>query len=104
MIEGMELNHKISEYLRQIGRKGGLKSRRTLTPRTAREMVQVREARRVFKKFKVSCFWSIDPSRVIRASDIPWLIDTLRRHGDRAAWTAARALEKYSPKEDDATH
>ena len=35
-------------FLAAIGRRGGIKSRRTLDPETARAMVQVREARRAF--------------------------------------------------------
>lgn len=104
MIIEMINNKHVTEYLRQIGKKGGLKSRRNLSSETARLMVQLREARRVFKRFKVSCFWSTDPATVIRSSDIPWLIDTLKRNGDRRALIAAQALENYAKGESDATN
>ena len=37
------------QYLAEIGRRGGMKSRRVLDPETARRMVQIRETRRVAK-------------------------------------------------------
>jgi len=36
----------INKYLASIGRRGGLKSRRSLDPATARRMVRIRELRR----------------------------------------------------------
>ena len=80
------------EYLRQIGRRGGLKSRRVLDARTARDMVRVREARRAFRRFRTMCFWSYRPDLVIGLGDVPWVGDQLRRHGNRAAWQAAARL------------
>ena len=40
----------LSRYLAEIGRRGGIKSRRVLEPETARQMVRVREARRAIKR------------------------------------------------------
>ena len=40
----------VSRYLAEIGRRGGIRSRRVLTPETARRMVQIREARRIAKR------------------------------------------------------
>ena len=40
----------VNRYLAEIGRRGGIKSRRVLEPATARRMVQIREARRVAKR------------------------------------------------------
>lgn len=75
----------------EIGSRGGKKSRRVLPPETARGMVRVREARRAFGRFQVSCFWSFDPAKKITEKDIPWVAERLRRSGGRAAWeTAAR--------------
>ena len=37
----------VRAYLAKIGRRGGIKSRRTLEPDVARRMVEIREARRV---------------------------------------------------------
>lgn len=82
----------IRRYLSDIGRRGGAKSRRSLSPQTAKEMVRLREARRAFRKFKTSCFWSYDPSRPITASDIPWLVEQLKKAGDRRAWETAVRL------------
>ena len=76
----------IRKYLAEIGRRGGLKSRRTLDSETARTMVRVREARRAFRGFHGSCFWSYRPDLTITREDVPWVAEQLMRHGNRAAW------------------
>jgi hypothetical protein len=80
------------EYLRQIGRRGGLKSRRILDAKTARDMVRVREARRAFRRFRTSCFWSYRPDLTITLGDLPWVVEQLRKHGNREAWQVAARL------------
>lgn len=81
----------VTKYLARIGRRGGLKSRRTLDPETARAMVRVREARRAFRRFYAECFWSYRPDLVIGREDVAWVADQLMRHGAREAWlTGAR--------------
>ena len=40
------MHKKIKEYLQEIGRRGGKKSRRTLTSEQAKEMVRIREAKK----------------------------------------------------------
>ena len=40
----------VNRYLAEIGRRGGIKSRRVLEPATARRMVQIREARRIAQR------------------------------------------------------
>ncbi|MBI4348389.1 MAG: hypothetical protein HY553_16220 [Elusimicrobia bacterium] len=75
-----------------MGRRGGAKSRRALSAAQARDMVRIREARKAYRRFRVSCFWSFDPARKIQAADIPWIVETLQRHGGRAAWEAAERL------------
>lgn len=40
----------LREYLAEIGRRGGIKSRRVLEPETARRMVAIREARRAVRR------------------------------------------------------
>jgi hypothetical protein len=82
----------VRSYLAEIGRRGGKKSRRALDPDTARNMVRVREARRAYRRFHASCFWSFDPDYRIGPSDVPWVVEQLRRHGGRAAWDVARKL------------
>jgi hypothetical protein len=42
----MKKNKAVTAYLSEIGRIGGQKSRRTLTPEQAREMVRAREAKK----------------------------------------------------------
>ena len=81
----------IRKYLAEIGRRGGLKSRRNLDPETARAMVHVREARRAFRRFYADCFWSYRPDLVIGRDDVAWVAEQLMRHGTREAWlTGAR--------------
>lgn len=82
----------LRKHLQQIGRRGGLKSRRRLDPATARDMVRVREARRAFRRFRATCFWSYRPDLLIRIGDVPWVADQLRKHGNRDAWHLAARL------------
>lgn len=86
------MDKTIRSYLAEIGRKGGRKSRRTLDPETAREMVRIREARRAYRRFHARCFWSYPPDLEIGAEDIPWVAETLLKHGDREAWQVGRRL------------
>jgi hypothetical protein len=46
------MGSKIREYLAEIGRRGGLASRRELTRKQAKKMVAMREAKRAGKKRK----------------------------------------------------
>lgn len=82
----------MKSYLAEIGRRGGRKSRRTLTPESARAMVRVREARRLYRRFHAACFWSYDPEYRVGIADVDWVVDRLRRHGGREAWEIASRL------------
>lgn len=86
------MSDPIREYLAEIGRRGGRKSRRTLDPETARNMVRVREARRAFRRFRTSCFWSYRPDLEIGLDDVEWVAETLMKHGNREAWEIGRRL------------
>lgn len=86
------MDENVREYLAEIGRRGGRRSRRTLDPETARAMVRVREARRAYKRFHSRCFWSSPPDLEIGADDVAWVADTLMKHGDREAWIVGRRL------------
>ena len=86
------MEDSVRDYLARIGRQGGKKSRRKLDPETARSMVRVREARRAYRRFHPQCFWSYDPDYRVGASDIPWVINQLRKHGGRDAWQVAQRL------------
>ena len=79
-------------YLAEIGRRGGRKSRRALDPETARAMVRVREAGKVYRRFHAECFWSFDPDYRIAMSDVVWVAEQLRKYGGRDAWEVARKL------------
>ena len=83
---------ELSAYLATIGRKGGTKSRRTLTPDDAKRMVRIREARRAFRRFRARCFWSYRADLPIGAADIPWVAEQLMRNGDREAWRIGEML------------
>ena len=82
----------VKAYLAEIGRRGGRKSRRVLDPKTARAMVRVREARRIYRRFHAECFWSFDPDYRIGPSDVAWVAEQLRKHGEREAWELAGTL------------
>ena len=86
------MDRNVRAYLAEIGRRGGRKSRRTLTPDEARAMVRVREARRAYRHFHAECFWSYDPSYRVKSSDISWVVEQLRKHGGRDAWDVASKL------------
>src|SRR6187399_2060479 len=43
------MNEKLRAHLRQLGRRGGLKSRRLLTPDEAKALVRVRDAGRAYR-------------------------------------------------------
>ena len=86
------MDGRIRDYLKKIGRAGGRKSRRQLDPDTARRMVAVREARRAFRRYHTSCFWSYRRDLEISAGDVSWVAEQLMKHGDREAWRIARKL------------
>lgn len=86
------MDENVRAYLAEIGRRGGEKSRRTLSSETARRMVRVREARRAFRRFYASCFWSYRPDLEIGLADVEWVARTLMKHGNREAWEAGRRL------------
>ena len=83
---------EIRQYLAAIGARGGRKSRRALDSDTARAMVRVREARRAFRRFRATCFWSYRPDLTITAADVPWVAEQLMKHGNRAAWRVGAKL------------
>ena len=82
----------VRAYLAEIGRRGGRKSRRSLDSRTARDMVRVREARKAFRRYHPTCFWSYRPDLEIGLDDVDWVAETLMRNGDREAWRIGRRL------------
>ena len=86
------MKESVRAYLADIGRRGGSKSRRALDSETARAMVRVREARRAYRRFHPDCFWSFDPEYLVKASDLQWVAEQLRKHGGREAWEAAGKL------------
>jgi hypothetical protein len=88
----MALDPKVRSYLAKMGRQGGRKSRRALSSAQAREMVCVREARRAYRDFYATCFWSFDPHYRIEKKDIPWVVQELRKKGGRDAWEVAARL------------
>ena len=86
------MEKKIRDYLADIGRKGGMKSRRVLTTEAARTMVAVREARRAFRRFQTQCFWSYRKDLEIGAGDVAWVAGELMKHGNREAWLKGKSL------------
>lgn len=86
------MDEAVRTYLAEIGRRGGKRSKRTLDPETARRMVRVREARRAFRTFYASCFWSSPPDLAIGTDDVEWVARTLMKHGNMKAWKVAHRL------------
>lgn len=86
------MSNDVAAWLAEIGRKGGRRSRRTLSSEAARRMVRVREARRAYRRFHTPCFWSYDPELIIREGDVRWVAEQLRKHGGREAWDVAARL------------
>lgn len=82
----------VRRYLARIGARGGQKSRRALSGAQAREMVQVREARRAFRRFHTRAFWSFDPGYRITARDVAWVAERLMTHGGREGWDVGAKL------------
>lgn len=88
----MDPSPALSEYFSRIGRKGGLRSRRQLSSDQARDMVRVREARRVFRTFHTQCFWHLQPDMVVTLDDVPEIVRGLRQHGGHKGFLAAARL------------
>lgn len=86
------MNTHVRRYLAEIGRRGGLRSRRTLGAEQARTMVRVREARRAYRRFHARCFWSSPPDLHIGVNDVAWVAEQLMRHGGREAWRKGAQL------------
>lgn len=86
------MDEEVRRYLADIGRRGGRKSRRRLSSETARDMVRVREARRAYKRFHTTCFWSYRPDLQIDLVDVPWVAEQLMKHGNREAWAVGSRL------------
>jgi len=82
----------IRKYLAEIGRKGGLKSRRHLSPEAARNMVRLREARRAFRKFHAQCFWYMREDMDLTLEDIPEIVRGLQQHGGHQGFLLAAKL------------
>jgi hypothetical protein len=82
----------VKAYLRDIGAKGGRKSRRTLDPAQARRMVAVREARKAFREYHPEIFWSAPKDMQVGEAEVPYVIDELRREGNREAFQKAGQL------------
>ncbi len=80
------MNNDIKKYLRDIGRSGGQKSRRSLSKEEAKSMVRVREAKRAYRQFHAQCFWSFDPEYKITKNDLAWVSDRLMTFGGREGW------------------
>lgn len=83
---------EISRHLARIGRLGGLKSKRRLSPEAARAMVSVREARRAFRRFHGECFASTPADLQLHRDDVPWVAAQLIRHGGDSAQAVGRRL------------
>ena len=87
-----EPRNPVRDYLAEIGRKGGVKSRRRLSSEEARDMVHVREARRAFRRFHARCFWHLREDMKVGLEDIPEIVRGLRTHGGHEGFLLAAKL------------
>jgi hypothetical protein len=55
-------------------------------------MVRVREARRAFRRYRTTCFWSYRPDLEIGIEDVRWVAEQLMKRGNRDAWEAGAKL------------
>jgi hypothetical protein len=55
-------------------------------------MVKVREARRIFRQFHSSCFWSSDPAYTVTLADVPWVAKQVMTYGGRRGWEVGARL------------
>lgn len=85
-------SESISEYMSRIGRRGGAKSRRSLSPDMARDMVRVREARRAFRRYYAQCFWYLREDMTVTLDDVPEIVRGLRQNGGREGFLLAAKL------------
>jgi hypothetical protein len=88
----MVVTEQIRQYLAEIGRRGGQKSRRHLSSEQARDMVRVREARRAFREFHAQCFWYMPRDLKVTLADLPEIGRGLRQNGGRRGFILAARL------------
>lgn len=88
----MKTPSTISAYFARIGRKGGQRSRRTLSAEEARNMVRVRQARRLFRKYHAQCFWFMRDDMILSLADVPEIVRGLRQNGGREGFLLAARL------------
>jgi hypothetical protein len=88
------ISNSTRAYFAEIGRKGGLKSRRPLSRAQAQKMVAVRLARFAYHKYGTACFWSYARDLNVTADNACWVAEKLRRNGNRAAWRTAIRIKE----------
>lgn len=97
-----QVPREVRAYLAAIGSKGGAKSRRSLSSETARDMVRVREARRMFnlpaliEEYRERCLWFLRPDYVPKTvSEIIKVLDLIERYGDRTGYERAEEIKAW---------
>jgi hypothetical protein len=97
---------EVRAYLARIGQKGGRKSRRQLSSETARDMVRVREARRLFRldrlieEYRDQCLWFLRQDYAPKTTaEIVRVLDFIEQYGDRAGFERAEEIKAWlSPR------
>lgn len=64
----------------------------------ARRMVALREAWKAFRVFGAECFWSYNREAKIGFEDIDWVVEGLKKDGDRRAFEWARRIQAIARK------
>ena len=80
-------------YFAAIGRRGGKKSRRSLSQAQARQMVAIRLARSAYRNSHARCFWSYGRELQVTAKNASWVAEQLRRNGSLADWKIASRIQ-----------
>ena len=82
----------VKRYMAEIGRRGGRRSRRVLSADSARDMVRVREAKRLFRRYYAQCFWYMKPDMHITLADVSAIVRGLKQNGGREGYLLASKL------------
>jgi hypothetical protein len=81
------------QLLAGIHRCDGPNSRRSPAAVSVRKADGVRRAQAAYQKFGTLCFWSFRTDIPITAKNASWVVEQLRRNGNRAAWQEAARIQ-----------
>jgi hypothetical protein len=93
---------EVRAYFAEIGRRGGRKSRRRLSSELARDMVRMREVRRLFDlekliaSYREQCLWFLRPDYLPKTTkELLDVLDWIERYGDRTGYERAGEIRSW---------